>query len=66
MLPISERLGVSHPKGPRILATWINPALAVKAMHLNRLRPHSSLDGRTRDEAYFIPVPQEERHLAAA
>jgi putative transposase len=32
----------------------------------NRRRPHSSLDARTPDEAYFDPRPQLERHLAAA
>lgn len=32
----------------------------------NRRRPHSSLDARTPDEAYFDPQPQMERHLAAA
>ncbi len=32
----------------------------------NRRRPHSSLDARTPDEAYFDPRPRMERHLAAA
>ena len=30
---IGERLGMSHPKGPRIPATGLNPPHAAKAMH---------------------------------